>query len=243
MSRDEPWLEQLRERIARQASRMSVGGFRPPADPLASWIGRVQVARPGEVWPIWNNRPMAPVCQINCGELPYRPPQLDDVALLALFVALDDQGWPDLTVDAPNGRGWLLRAYETTRELVPVEEPELSKWIRPYPSRWELIAEDHPDWEDACRVLDEATIERLVDIDYRALVGGAATGTKVGGWPALIQAEIFWAPGNQHPADPEYVFQVDGESKPGLSWGDRGILYIGRGTQAVDVWTIAWQQM
>jgi hypothetical protein len=243
MSHDEVCGEELRRRLARPASRMVVGGFRPPTDPLSSWIGRVQVAQRGENWPIWRDRPMAPVCQINVAELPNRPSLLEDVSFLALFISLDDQGWPDLPIGAPNGEGWLLRAYTTANDLVPVEEPDPPKWIRPLPGRWEPIAADYPDWDDATRVLEETTIAQLDGAEYRTFIGGPVHGTKVGGWPALIQAEIFWAPWNRHPAHPEYVFQVDGESTTGSSWGDRGTLYIGRGTRIDEVWALAWQQL
>ncbi len=45
--------------------------------------------------------------------------------------------------------------------------------------------------------------------------------SKIGGWPSLIQSEIFWAPLNRHPADPEYVLQIDTEPKAHWAWGMR----------------------
>jgi hypothetical protein len=66
---------------------------------------------------------------------------------------------------------------------------------------------------------------------------------KLGGWPTLIQSEIFWAPWNRHPAAPEYVFQIDSTGKGNWSWGDGGVGYFGRGTAPgkTDEWALAWQ--
>lgn len=67
-------------------------------------------------------------------------------------------------------------------------------------------------------------------------------GSKIGGWPHLIQSEIYWAPFNQPPTNPEYAFQIDNEEKAGWMWGDAGVGYFGRGTgQAKDTWALAWQ--
>ncbi|MHC4974852.1 MAG: DUF1963 domain-containing protein, partial [Planctomycetota bacterium] len=68
-------------------------------------------------------------------------------------------------------------------------------------------------------------------------------GFKLGGWPTLIQSEIFWAPWNRHPAAPEYVFQIDSTAKGNWSWGDGGVGYFGRGTAPgkTDEWALAWQ--
>jgi uncharacterized protein YwqG len=66
--------------------------------------------------------------------------------------------------------------------------------------------------------------------------------SKIGGWPYLIQSEVFWAPENRHPANPEYVFQIASERKAHWQWGDGGIGYFGRGTgDATEAWTLSWQ--
>lgn len=62
-------------------------------------------------------------------------------------------------------------------------------------------------------------------------------------WHTLIQSEIYWAPYNQHPAKPEYIFQIDSTEKGNWMWGDNGVGYFGRGTKEghEDEWTIEWQ--
>jgi hypothetical protein len=60
---------------ARPACAARLGGVRPPHDPLASWMGRVRVALPGEDWPTaTDGAPMLAVAQLNLRELPCPPP-------------------------------------------------------------------------------------------------------------------------------------------------------------------------
>ena len=70
-------------------------------------------------------------------------------------------------------------------------------------------------------------------------------GFKLGGWPTLVQSEIYWAPWNRHPIAPEYVFQIDTTAKGQWTWGDRGIGYFGRGTETghEHEWALAWQTL
>jgi len=157
--------------------------------------------------------------------------------MVTLFVDLAS----DVPVDGtPNGEGWLLRTYPTLESLVLLDDPQYGSVLKPFPVKWEPIEEDLPAREDARPVLG-AELDAIVD-DYHEVIGGPAQGSKVGGWPFLIQSELFWAPFNRHPANPDYVLQIDSEQKVGLSWGDQGILYIGRGIGASsDTWTMTWQ--
>jgi hypothetical protein len=217
--------------FARPASRLVVGGFRPPADPRASWFGRVRLARPGEAWPEGPDGPMIPLCQLNLAEAPFRPPALEDVALVTIFMAGLEE-WPD---GAPNGEGWRLRAYPSLEGLVEVAAPAGLEGPKPFPVRYERIV-DYPCHDDLPAGAD------FTDEDHDRHPN--QSGSKLGGWPSLIQSEIFWAPGNEHPASPAYVFQIDSEEKAGWAWGDAGAGYFGRGTGAHrDVWTLSWQCM
>ncbi len=99
-------MDDLRARLHRSAIILEPGGFAPPADPRASWFGRVLVGAPGETWPESAGRPMYALCQINLTVLPFRPHRLDDIAFIAVFI-----GPADLPLDTANGDGWCLRAY------------------------------------------------------------------------------------------------------------------------------------
>lgn len=223
--------KELRQRFARKASVMVLGGFRPPEDPLASWFGRIRVALPHEVWPSHNGKPMFPLCQINCTELPYTPDALSDIALLSVFITQDD-----LPFDSPNGEGWALRTYAKLDGLIEVIEHGPTPQLKPFPMRWELIEDDYPCWEDVGMEVPPEVEENYYDLFKNR------DGSKVGGWPSLIQSEIYWGPWNKHPANPVYVFQIASEEKAHWAWGDEGVGYFGRGRGgASDQWALAWQ--
>ena len=99
-------LESAKKALRRRAIVLDIGGFRPPDDPATSWFGRVNFAADGEDWPRSHGRPMHALCQINLTEMPFRPPRLDDVDFVTVFVGPDE-----LPSDDINGMNWFLRAY------------------------------------------------------------------------------------------------------------------------------------
>ncbi len=221
--------EDMKFWLVRRAIGAVLGGFDAPDDPFASWFGKVRVALPDEIWPTSGGKPMMPLCQFNLAELPYRPNNLADLAFITVFIS---QG--DLPRDgAPNGDQWLLRAYPTLEGLTEIDEPAERGYILPLPIRWELIASDYPTWAD---VTSMAVPHEIAD-DYSDLFE-TQQGTKIGGWPFSVQHEVDW----EHPADLEYVFQIDSEEKAGWSWGDEGCGYFGRGMgKDRDQWALSWQ--
>ncbi len=220
------------ETIRRRAIVFDIGGFRPSENPKASWFGRITWSSPSESWPITDGRPLHPLAQINLTELPYRPPRLDDIAFLTIFI--DPEHLPN---DEPNGTKWCLRAYRNLDDLVPLVEPKLVSRIRSFQMKPKIIEADYPTHDDIPvelpAELKDSYYDRFSNTD----------GLKLGGWPTLIQSEIFWAPWNQHPISPEYVFQIDSTEKGNWQWGDAGIGYFGRGTVEGqrDEWAISWQ--
>lgn len=158
--------EEVRRRLARPASVATVGGFRPPDDPAASWLGCVKVLGADEAWPALDGEPLPGLCQINLGELPWAPPALDGAAFLSLF-ALDE--------------ACVVRTYASADGLVPVE-PVLPADVRPFPMRWRLVDDDLPAYEDAS--------DHLSPEERDAYDGYPAEGVKVGGWPTLVQAAL-----------------------------------------------------
>jgi Domain of unknown function (DUF1963) len=237
-------LEELKAQLARPASLIELGD-RGPAVPgaLASWFGRVNVALPGEEWPEDDGRPMVPIAQFNLSEAPYVPPALADVALIAVYFGQSSDP-PD---SAANGDGWLLRAYPALDDLQMIDAPpealagiwSLSgsdKPITARPIRYKLLAADYPDYEDLPADVDEELSDAWSDSV------GASAGSKLGGWPSLIQGEISWAPMNEHPANPEFVFQLGAMAKTNFFMPDDGMCYFGRGTgPSRNVWTFEWQ--
>jgi hypothetical protein len=222
----------IREQLRRRAVLLEIGGFRPPDNPTGSWFGRVNFGLPDEAWPMMNDSPMRALCQINLTEMPFRPPRLQDIEFIAIFI-----GPEELPLDAPNGENWCLRAYKELTQLTPLAQVDTGSPIKPFPMRAHLVEEDYPCWEDVPLEVPEEVEGRYYDLFENVW------GFKLGGWPSLVQSEIFWASGNKHSIDPEYVFQIDTIEKANWMWGDNGVGYFGRGTKEghTDEWALAWQ--
>ncbi|HEV3089380.1 MAG TPA: DUF1963 domain-containing protein [Candidatus Elarobacter sp.] len=243
MSRGSRKLEELKARLTRPASLIELADRRTASsDPLASWFGRISVALPGEEWPESGGELMVPVAQLNLSEAPYVPPALGDVALVSVYFGRDE-----LSGSTQNGDGWLVRAYSSLEGLRAIEVPPEAAggvcWlsgadgpIKPSPLRYRLLQNDYPDYEDLPPDVDEDLAERFTE-DL-----SASPGSKLGGWPSLIQGEVSWAPWREHPANPEYAFQLGAMAKTNFWLADDGMCYFGRGTGAArDVWTFEWQ--
>jgi uncharacterized protein YwqG len=218
--------------ISRKAIVLDIGGFRPHEDPMTSWFGKVSFGKPGEEWPKQDGFPMHALAQVNLLELPFRPNGLEDFEFICVFVG--PRGLPN---DEPNGTKWLIRTYKNISELVSLEEAETESWLKPFPMKPRLVDNDYPCWEDVPVVCPEEIEDRYYDLYDN--VGGF----KLGGWPSLVQSEIFWAPWNKHKAVPEYVFQIDTTEKGNWMCGDNGVGYFGRGTAKgkENEWALAWQ--
>lgn len=227
-------LLKLRRQFVRRAIEMQIGGFRRSNDRCASWFGRVNMALPGQRWPTAGKKPMHALCQINLTELPWRPPRLDDVEFIAVFVA------PDLLPrNGTNGSNWCLRAYPRVASLVPLPAPPTGSTIKAWPMRPRVIKQDCPCYDDIADSLPEEVLDDFAYDEFDELFRTAA-GFKLGGWPSLIQSEISWR--NRRIA-PEFVFQVPTTKKGNWMWGDNGTGYFGRGTAAgrKAEWTLEWQ--
>ena len=225
--------EDARAKLKRRAIQLEVGGIKPPTSPLSSWFGRVNIAAPGEHWPETDGAPMHALCQINLSEVLFRPPGLEDVAMLTVFV-----GPEELPTNDANGENWCLRAYSELAGLVPIEPRSTNSGIKPLPLTAHTIEDDYPCWEDAAAYLDGSAFEENYSDLFKNIEG-----VKLGGWPTLIQSEIFWAPYNRHPAAPKYVFQIDSSEKANWAWGDWGVGYFGRGSAPglENEWVCEWQ--
>ena len=179
-------IDEVKKQLVRRAIQFQVGGFRPEENANASWFGRVNLAAPGEDWPLTDGKPMHALCQINIDELPFRPASLDDIGFIAVFVG--PENLPDNTT---NGTNWCLRAYPEIESLVPLLQVHTAGQIKALPMRAQIVEEDYPMWEDVNIELPDAIADEYYD--HFENVGGL----KIGGWPTLIQSEIYWAPWNK----------------------------------------------
>ncbi len=201
----------------RPATVAQVGGFRPSTDPATSRWGGGFLSRADEPWPICalSGRPLRAILQIRCDELPVRPAALDGVALLTFwFDTFGDDWW-----DQPNGRGFLVRTYDTLDGLVMTPPPDdFESELGLFPVRWQPATMDRPSWEDRAIPLREIPLPVVRDLDddwFNEMPH--AYETKVGGWPS-------WTQGGKD--GDGFVFQVCSNDKGRLLLGDNGSVYL-----------------
>jgi hypothetical protein len=227
--------------LQRGASVAQVGGFRTPEEPATSWMGTVKLAAAGEDWPSSGGQPMHGVLQLVTRDLPVRPPALDGIEMLSLFVAVD------LPLDTPNGVGWCLRTYGTLDGLRLLERPEwprdprmpkdFNPALNPFPLEFSE-AEDWPGLDNVPLELAERWRQHSADDErYQPHMG-----LKVGGWPFCIQSEVDWYDDGNVIPDVDFVLQVDSDDKVGFVVADSGTFYIGRQRQW-RTWHATWQCM
>ncbi|WP_222430798.1 DUF1963 domain-containing protein [Cohnella terricola] len=232
-------MENLKRKIKRKATLFQIGGYRPSGELTSSIFGKVNLSLPNEEWPYSNNKPMIPLCQINITQLPYIPELLKDIEMITLFIDSDEL--PD---NNPNGQKWCLRAYKCIKDLVPILNVPYESNIMVFEMKPSLIEEDYPCWDDFVEELNKQNIPITEEVNefYDNHLNNVS-GFKVGGWPTTIQSEIYWAPYNQHPVNPLFVFQIDSTEKGNWYWGDSGVGYFGRGTtsEGSNEWVIEWQ--
>jgi uncharacterized protein YwqG len=225
-------MDEIKKQLMRSGVRFEIGGFRPSDNPFDSWFGRVNVCAQGEEWPESGGKPMHALCQINIRDLPLRPPRLEDIEFITVFI-----GPSELPLDMPNGEDWCLRAYKRLDAMVPLVQRNTNSHIKAFPMQAHVFHDDFPCWEDVPIPLPDDVADNYYDLFENIC------GFKLGGWPTLIQSGIFWAPWNSHPAAPDFVFQIDTTEKGNWMWGDNGVGYFGRGSipGKEDEWALAWQ--
>ena len=234
-------------KLARPASRLILTNDLRSTDPETTWFGRVTLGTPGEEWPIADGRLMWPLLQIVVKELPHRPAALDDLALIRVFVNPAYTGQSDsggayfCERKGVSGGPCLVRTSSKLERIEEIVQPNHESSIRPALGSWERIEMDYPSYDDLPADLPDSLRGEYSDHLETGHIG-THDGTKVGGWPFTVQSEIYWAPNNEHPHKPEYVFQIDSDYKRGWAWGDSGLAYFGRGTgKHRDKWATEWQ--
>lgn len=229
---DKIFVEAFRRKFARRATVLDIGGFKPKSDPKASWFGDVNLCLPGETWPYSNEKPMNALAQINLLDFDFIPPGLEGIELITVYIS--SNALPNNSI---KGDGWLIRTYKHIGDLTTIDKPVIESDLKILPMRSRIVTEDYPCWEDV-----PIDVPEDIEEDYYELFTNI-DGFKFGGWPSLIQSEIYWAPFNKHESIPEYIFQIDSCEKANWSWGDAGVGYFGRGTAPgkQDDWAIEWQ--
>lgn len=221
-----------------------------------SWIGKVTLAKPGEVWPTCNHRPLAPIFQLRIDEAPFVPDSLRDIACVTFFAESDGDeldpmvsipGGAEASLDEldPSQAGWCLRTYKSADALVEIEQPIVDWPFRSAAGSWTFIELDPPtgfEYEDG----------EVPPAVGKAFEDAKLQGVRLGGWPSIIQEQLLWGP-RQPPLPgwdgrpirwkppaflPEYALELTWIPELDLSFADAGSVYFGRGAADPDWWIV-----
>ncbi|MCX7567217.1 DUF1963 domain-containing protein [Sulfitobacter sp. F26169L] len=224
----------LRTALARPCAPLI---FHRPAniDPFSTMFGTVRLARKDEVWPTYEGAPMWPLCQINLAQAPLRPEALSDLSLLTLFIAPEHAITPTPIINTRKpdpAATWALRSYATLGGLTIPTAPEHGSPLSPRLGEWGDVRADFANHDMAGHVVDT----NANDV-YAYEWAQTVQQTKLGGWPATVQSEPWWA--YQKTRDTwDYVIQIENEPKAGWQgWGD-GAAYIARSRKRPHLWAI-----
>ena len=212
--------------IGRPASVARIARGRPEPVAVESTLSGVHLALAGEDWPLDDDgEPMAGLAQLNLIDAPFRPPELDGIAFVTIFVGRDDD---TLVVPAgPSGDGWLLRTYASLDNLDHFAVPRGGNAGRPRRLAWQQVW-DLPAYEDLVNLVDTDVLDRLLGgREVEDAIGSPESGTKLGGWPTLLQSEIEWPGGSDPGRVPVFCLQVDSAEHADLNLWDGGVLHVG----------------
>lgn len=202
---------------------MTIGGFRPTGNPAATQFGLPPLARPHELWPTQNGRPLFYVCQLNLAQAPYVPSLLSDLALITVFID------PKAYFGKENGDGWLIRDYKSIEGLRPLSIPDGQTVYRGFEVRYDLV-DDYP-------AFDDPDLQTVPGFDSSGIHLDNVGRSRIGGFASNIQSEQWWSyavnPAERQLVDkfqPAFCFQIATEDKVRLYWGDNGVVYFARST-------------
>ncbi|MEW4923632.1 DUF1963 domain-containing protein [Algibacter sp. 2305UL17-15] len=220
--------EEIIKKISKPSTLFRVGGLRAIDSIQASWFGKILLCKKGEDWPSIDGNLMTPLCQINLSNIPYKPDIIKDINFICVFID------KERIFNEEGSDSVLIRTYENLDDLIPLRQLEYKTSIKPFQLDPYLEENDCPCWDD-CPI----NIPEDFEDKYEMLFENKS-GIKIGGWPTLIQSEIFWTPFNKNAEDISFVFQIDSIEKANWSWGNSGVGYFGKNTQTND-WSFTWQ--
>ncbi|ACM25288.1 DUF1963 domain-containing protein [Agrobacterium rhizogenes] len=214
------------QQMVRLAVFGEIGGEKPQKDNrAASWWGGNFLGKEGEVVPVCekSGRLMHPLVQIRVDELPEIPPALSKLALLTIWMDLEDIPLDD----AENGKGFAVRTYPSTAGLVPIGPGYRESADLPtFPVLWRATALEQPSWDDIAFKIPDGVArsnqsEWFFESQYATETNKyqRTCPVKLGGWPTWIQGENW-------PEDAEFYLQIDSTDKGRFYVGDSGSIYL-----------------
>ena len=207
--------------LARPATALTAGGFRPTGESTESWVGRVFLHGPDERPPVDGaGEPMLPLAQLHLPSFPHVPEALQGVCLLTVFISS--------RLPAPfevMGSNWTVREY-TSLDGLTRADPEHAPVLRPFPLGIRSVSADYPMWDSDDVPLPLAqellALEETGEIPSYCDLTEHHSGHKVGGYPSFCQSGVAFGEGF------DFAFQVSSDPKVGLNVVDGGSLMFAR---------------
>lgn len=223
--------EEIRKKVARKASKLTAGGFRPSGELTESWLGRVFLFKPDESQPVnSNNELIFPLAQLYLPKLPYVPPCLNSIEVITAFIGREFPGEFE-----PMGEKWIIREYPRLEDLVKKDIKVGDAFLKAFPISCELFEDDWPNWDGGGLDIESSDaileMEDKGDIEDYYDLANHEYGHKVGGYPSFCQSGIN--PGEGF----EFAFQVSSDAKIKLNVVDSGSFQFYRNPQSKE-WKI-----
>lgn len=213
-------LKNLIEKISKDTTVFTVGGFRPKNTIEESWIGKVSAYKADETIPTdKNGELMLPLAQIYIPNLPFIHPKIANTKLLTVFISNE---YPDCF--EAMGENWIIRAYENLDDIIIKDLSNPKSFIKQFPLSAEK-KQDCPIWDGgglSSEIQDEIIeLENNGEIaDYYDIADFHQYEHKIGGFPSYCQSGIGIDAGFGDGF--EFVFQISSDEKINLNVIDGG---------------------
>ena len=215
-------IEEIQEQLARPATRLSTGGFKPSNQIDECWLGRVFLyAEDEEIPRDHTGKLMFPLAQLYLPGLPHCSTLLKETELITLFISSE--------LPKPfeaMGANWVIREYKSVDELQRRHATNPDSPIKAFPFKPIYVEKDFPVWEDngipvaiGNAILE---LEKAGQIESYYDIGKHTDGHKVGGYPSFCQSGVHFGQGF------EFVFQISSDAKANLNIVDGGSLMFSK---------------
>jgi len=205
-----------------------------PKNPFTSWFFGHSVALPNEEFKDIKGKPLFPLIQINCSELPYVPKQLKGIALIVVYViptTIPSYEKPYTKQIEPGkyiGLNWALREYKSLSGLKPLENivmPQfnVNLWAKSAQIKWKLVNNELPSWGGAWQEIRSDVMEKINnddELDDIFWKYSHSYETKVGGY--LYEVQHY--PDHSLKDGSEFVFQIGSNEKIDFNIIDSGVM-------------------
>ena len=222
-------IKEVKDKISKDTSIFTVGGFRPENTIQESWIGKVSVYKANETIPTdKNGELMFPLAQIYIPNLPFIHPKISNTKILTVFISNE---YPECFEKM--GENWIIREYENLEDIKIKDLSNPKSFIKQFPLKAEKKM-DCPIWDgggltsemedEIIELENNGEIESYYDIaDFHQYEH------KIGGFPSYCQPGIGISEGFGNGF--EFVFQITSDEKINLNVIDSGSLMFAKNDQ------------